>query len=213
MINPSFLKILFPWILWKGPKNDSNVYLTFDDGPHPVYTKQVLECLGRHQTRASFFLQGEKTLLFPGIVEKIKKEGHTIGNHGFSHKSLFLQRKSWITEEIEKTDKSIEKIIGYKPVYFRPPYGRFDPGFRKIVQNLNHRLVIWSLLSYDFQETDPNKIIRTIQTHLHPGAIIVFHDGHINTPVMLKALPEILKKIREQGYHCQPLESIRGDSK
>jgi peptidoglycan/xylan/chitin deacetylase (PgdA/CDA1 family) len=208
MIDPSFLKIFFPWILWKGPKNDSNVYLTFDDGPHPEYTKQVLEILGQHQARASFFLQGEKVLLFPGIVEQIKKQEHTIGNHGFSHESLFLQRKSWILEEIEKTDEAIEKITGQKPVFFRPPYGRFDPGFRKIVQKLNHRLVIWSLLSYDFRESDPRKITRTIQTHLHPGAIIVCHDGHRNTSVMLKALPEILKKIRDSGYHCQSLYSI-----
>ncbi len=213
MINPSFLKILFPWILWKDSGNDQNIYLTFDDGPHPQYTKQVLECLRRHQTRASFFLQGEKVLLFPGIVEQIKKEGHTIGNHGFSHKSLFLQRKSWIAEEIKKTDRAIEKITGQKPVFFRPPYGRFDPGFQKIVQDLNHRLVVWSLLSYDFQGTDPQKIIRTIQTHLHPGAIIVCHDGHENTPVMLEALPEILKNIREQGYHCQLLESVRKNKK
>lgn len=212
-MNPSFLKILFPWILWKGSKKSPNVYLTFDDGPHPQYTKQVLACLKQHQAKASFFLQGEKVLLYPGIVEQMKREGHTIGNHGFSHESLFLKQKNKITTEIERTNQAIEKITGQKPIFFRPPYGRFDPRFRKIMQTFNLRCVTWSLLPLDYKQTNPDTIIRIIKFRLHPGVIIVLHDGHKNTPVMLKALPDILKMLHNKGYRCRPLEQLQENSR
>jgi peptidoglycan/xylan/chitin deacetylase (PgdA/CDA1 family) len=209
MVNPSFLKCVFPWIVWKGPKNHTNAYLTFDDGPHPDHTVQVLRLLRQHQIKAAFFLQGKNVLLYPGVVEQIKKEGHIIGNHGFSHASLFMKKASKILSEIENTDKAIEKITGQRPILFRPPYGHFDPRFRRLLQTGNHRLVIWSLLAYDFRETDPGKIVQTVQTRLHPGAIVVLHDAHRNTPVMLRALPNILKTVRKHNYHFQPLDFIQ----
>jgi len=208
--NPSFWRILFPWILWKGPSASPEVFLTFDDGPHPTYTPQVLNLLDRYQIKATFFLSGEKVLLYPEIVERIKKEGHTAGNHGFTHHPLIFQRAEKIREQIVQTDHAIQRIIGRKPTFFRPSYGRFDPRFRKLMQELQHRMVLWSLLSYDFRESDPRKLTRRIQENIHPGAIIVFHDGHPNSSTTLEALPHILRSLGQLGYRTKSLDHLIG---
>ena len=208
--NPSFWRILFPWILWKGPTELPEVFLTFDDGPHPIHTPRVLDILKHDQTKATFFLVGEKILLYPEIVERINKEGHTIGNHGFFHHRLTFQRAEKIRKQILETDDAIEKITGQKPLFFRPPHGRFDPRFRRLMKELQHRMVLWSLLSYDFRESDPRKLIRRIQENLHPGAIVVLHDGHPNSQITLEALLQILSSLRRLGYRMKPLNTLIG---
>ena len=208
----SFWHILFPWVLWKGSTEGQGIYLTFDDGPHPVYTPRLLDLLNRYNAKASFFLLGEKILLYPGIVERIKKEGHTIGNHGFSHQSMIFWKRGKIIREILQTDYAIEKITGKRPLFFRPPYGKFDLRFKKLMDELHHKLVIWSLLSYDFKETNPERLIKKVLEKIHRGAIVLFHDGHSNTPVMLEALPTILNSFHHLGYQMKTLEQIiRGE--
>jgi peptidoglycan/xylan/chitin deacetylase (PgdA/CDA1 family) len=207
-INPIFLRNFFPWILWKGPTENNEIFLTFDDGPHPVYTPKVLEILKQHNARATFFLIGEKVLLHPGITEKIKSEGHTIGNHSLSHKKLIRLKKSKIIHEITQAEKTIEKITGEKPLFFRPPHGRFDLRFKKMLEELQYQMVIWSLLSYDYQEENHVKLTQRIRDHIHSGAIILFHDGHKNSFITLNALPDILKLLHQQGYHFKTLEEL-----
>jgi len=204
----SLWHILFPWVLWKGSTEGQEIYLTFDDGPHPVYTPRLLDLLNQYNAQASFFLLGEKVLLHPGIVERIEKEGHTIGNHGFSHHSMLFWKRERIVKEILDTDYAIEKITGKKPLFFRPPYGRFDLRFKKLMNKLNHTLVIWSFLTYDFKETNPEKLIKKVREKIHAGDIVLFHDGHSNTPVMLETFPDILTSLHHLGYQTKTLEQI-----
>ncbi len=209
----SFWHILFPWVLWRGSTKGQEIYLTFDDGPHPVYTPMLLDLLNQYSAKASFFLLGEKVLLYPGIVERIKKECHTIGNHGFSHRSMIFLKKEKILREILQTDYAIEKITGKKPLFFRPPYGKFDLRFKKLMDEFNHKLVIWSFLGYDFKETSPERLIKRIREKIHAGDIVLFHDGHSNTPTMLEALPIILSSLHHLGYQMKTLEQIIGSSR
>ena len=206
LLNPSFFRFFFPWILWKGPSDRREIVLTFDDGPHPVYTPSTLEILRQHQAKAVFFLNGRNVLSHPGIVEKLKKEGHLLGVHGHSHQKLDFRKREFILEEVGSSLHAVEKITGAKPEYFRPPYGRFDLRFKKIMSNLSLRLVLWSLLTRDFREVNPDVLVRTVRTRIHNGALLVFHDGHRNAPVMLKALPEILNTLRRLGYEIQTLD-------
>lgn len=208
VINPSFGHFLFPWILWKGSGETSDIYLTFDDGPHPDYTVQTLDLLRQYKAEATFFLIGKKVLLYPGIVERVKQSGHTIGNHSFSHFRMGFKRIGRIKEQILRTDDVIYKIIGQKPIFFRPPHGRFDLRFKNLMSKLNQRIVLWSLFSYDFKESDHVKLVQRIRENLHPGAIIVLHDGHPNSPVMLKALPGILTSIYQLGYRMKKLDAL-----
>jgi peptidoglycan/xylan/chitin deacetylase (PgdA/CDA1 family) len=206
--NPSILRFVFPWILWKGQDDSNSVFLTFDDGPHPEYTRSVLDILKMERIKAAFFLNGNKVLLYPGLVERMTIEGHTIGSHGFSHIKLDCKRTNRIRSEIERTDAAIERITGRKPIFFRPPYGRFDLRFKKMMQETGHRLALWSLLAGDFLDITPEALIERIWERLHSGAIIVLHDGHPNAPMMIKALPELIRKLQSGMVTLQPLDIL-----
>jgi peptidoglycan/xylan/chitin deacetylase (PgdA/CDA1 family) len=147
-------------------------------------------------------------LVSPGIVERILVEGHTVGNHGFTHRRMDWKNGRWVLAEIRRTDETIEKITGRRPVWFRPPYGRFDPRFRRWMLATGHRMALWSLLAGDFLELGPDALVDRIRRCLHQGAIVVLHDGHEKTPDMLKALPGILRAIRSAGLSPGPLPTV-----
>lgn len=207
-IDPSFFRPFFPWIIWKGDANKRQVYLTFDDGPHPEYTRTVIEILNREKAPATFFLNGSKILQHPGVLHSIVKNGHSIGNHGFSHQKLSGKKADFILDELKQTNGLIQKVTGVTPRFFRPPHGRFDLRFRKFMDQTGLRMVIWSLITWDFADPSPQSITARVMRHLHPGAILVFHDGLQNTPVMLEALPGILKEIHKRGYTVARLEDL-----
>lgn len=206
LINPSILRFVFPWILWKGPSDRREIILTFDDGPHPVYTPESLDILAGFQAKAVFFLNGQNVLLYPGVVEKLRIGDHVLGIHGFSHPRMDFRKSDFVLQEVDSAIQAVQKITGERSKYFRPPYGRFDMRFRKILGERNMKMVMWSLLTCDFRETDPEILIRTVRNRLHNGAVLVFHDGHRNAPVMLKALPEILNLIRQMDYQIRTLD-------
>jgi peptidoglycan/xylan/chitin deacetylase (PgdA/CDA1 family) len=206
IINPSPARFLFPWILWKGDAATSHVHLTFDDGPHPEYTPQVLDILKTGSVKGTFFLTGENVVRYPGLVRRIAQEGHTLGNHGFTHASLAFKKREIVLSEIERTDEAIRQIVGEKPAFFRPPYGRFDPRFQGWMKKMEHRLALWSLITCDFQESNPIGLVERVKRHIHPGAILLLHDGHRNSPVMIEALPELLDLFRNLRLSSARLE-------
>lgn len=207
-INPSFVEPFFPWAIWKGDASRRQVYLTFDDGPHPEYTRAVIDILKEYQAPATFFVNGKNILQHPGILHSLIKNGQGIGNHGFSHQKLSGKRAAFIKDELNRTNELIGKVTGVPPRFFRPPHGRFDLRFRKFMDQTQMRLVVWSLLTYDFSDPSPQCLTDRVINHLHPGAILVFHDGLKNTPVMLEALPGILKEIHQRGYTFARLEDL-----
>ena len=202
IIDPSWVRPLFPWIWWRGPGNA--VYLTFDDGPDPEVTPRVLDCLSNAGAKAAFFALGRMALLHPGLVERIVLEGHDLGNHGFDHRRLDRMSSAKALGQIEKTADILEKITSKRPVLFRPPYGRFDPRFKKWMGITGNRMVLWNLMSYDFDETDTDHLVRRIESRLSPGSLIVLHDGLRGTP-LLSALPGVLTAIRFRGLTAESL--------
>lgn len=207
-IRPPFISSFFPWILCHGPRDRPAVYMTFDDGPDPMITPQILEILNDYQVSATFFLIGEKVRLYPGIVEKIKLKNHLLGNHGFIHRKLAYRSKSMIRYEIKQTESLIHKITGKPPSLFRPPYGQFDLRFKKYMNEFQLQLVLWSMMVYDFQATTPQQIIQTVKDHLKKGDILIFHDGHRNGHLLLKALPKIIDFILERQLTFKNLDII-----
>ena len=206
--NPSILRNVFPWILWKGPSNSMDVFLTFDDGPHPEYTLKVLDRLKTEKVTGTFFLNGARVLLHPGIAERIQAEGHSIGNHGHSHCRLDWRKADRVHFEIENADRAIEKAVGRRPVFFRPPYGRFDPRFRRWMRESGHRMVMWSLLAGDFLELETGALQERVWKRIHPGAVVVLHDGHRNAPAMIRALPGLLHRLKTAGFAFKPLDAL-----
>ncbi len=195
----AFIK-LFPKILWKDFYTYNQVYLTFDDGPDPIFTPQILTILEREQTRASFFVVWQKAQQYPEIIQQMNQSGHTVGIHSFEHKRLFYQPKAYIQDQLSKSKFIIEKIIG-KPVhYFRPPYGVFSPRLIHVCQELDLKLVLWSIMSYDFDKNVSDKfILKLIETHTAGGDIVVFHDGHVQSERTVIILRSVIKILKEKG--------------
>lgn len=208
VVNPSFARHFFPWVIWRDCSGKQTVYLTFDDGPHPEHTPEILGILRDHQAAGTFFLGGEKIVRHPGLVKRIHRDGHVIGNHGFSHTSLAWKKRHLVFEEIERTSRMIGKITGSFPRFFRPPYGRFDWRFKKWMNQMNMRLVNWSLLTEDFREHSPEFLLKRVQDHIHAGAILLMHDGLPATPNLIQALPGILDFLHKNHFRTAALSEL-----
>ncbi len=200
--DPSGLRFLFPWVLWR--TSPDAVCLTFDDGPDPEWTPRVLDILGSENVQAVFFLTGRKISGNAGILRRMTAEGHAAGNHGFTHIPLAFRRQDRVLDEIRRTDSGIENATGLRPALFRPPYGRFDPRFRAWMRKTGHTLVMWSLMPGDFLAVTPEALIAGVRKRLTGGSMIVLHDGHERSSGMVRALPGILAAIREAGLAVKP---------
>lgn len=178
------------------------VALTFDDGPHTVYTPKILEILRRYKVRATFFLIGERVERFPHIVRMIVSEGHEIGNHTYSHPNN-LPIKNWdeIRKEIEKCSEAVERVTGIRPRLFRPPKGFLNYKVLTLAQLEGHTLVFWTVSANHKEATIPKAMAKRVLKLVHPGAIILMHDGRIPSRWKdVKALLLIIEGLRKQGY-------------
>ena len=168
------------------------VYLTFDDGPHPEHTPQVLDALERHGARATFFLIGDLAARHPGLVRRIAAAGHAIGNHSHTHpefRHLPLPRQ---LDEIARADAALRDILGERPIPFRTPRGALPP---RLVTHLAARgrpIVFWSYDSLDYQRPDAARMLAMLREQPPvAGDIILMHDdGPLAATILDALLPE-----------------------
>jgi len=202
-------------IIRHGPEQLKYVALTFDDGPDPAYTPEILDILKEKDVRATFFLVGEKAKSFPEIAMRIVEEGHSIGNHTHTHKSLIPLSAKSTYKEIKDAETAIEEATGVKPNLFRPPRGVYSSYARKLLKEEGYTLVLWDLSAMDWAELAPKKIVAHVINKVKPGSIILLHDsgdlitnkgGNRNSTV--KALPEIIDRLREQGYEFVTIDQM-----
>lgn len=186
------------------------VLLTFDDGPHPVYTPRILDTLREYNVRALWFVTANAGK-YPDLLRRIAAEGHRIGTHTLNHENLRSLDRDGQRRAIVGVNEMVARITGIKPRYFRPPYGAFNADTRAVLAELGMTLMNWDHGSGDWMDLqdgykDPQVVIQdTLSerprnprlTALHPGAIILFHDTHKHTA---EALPAIIRGLREKGY-------------
>lgn len=179
-----------------GNHSTQKIALTFDDGPHPNFTPKVLDILKKHNVKASFFLIGKNIKQYPHLAERIVDEGHTIGNHSFTHSQTidFNSKNAWL-KELNETDLEIVKIISKKPKFFRPPYGVTTPHLAGALKKSGKTTIGWSQRTFDTMSINPLKINEKILKNLKSGDIILLHDSHENiVPMLEQLLPEIERK-------------------
>ncbi|WP_262247615.1 polysaccharide deacetylase family protein [Parapedobacter soli] len=183
----------------QGNAENQQVALTFDDGPNPTYTPQVLELLDKHNAKATFFCIGKSVERYPYIVKQIREAGHTVGNHSYTHgPTIDLHRKKYWLSELRQTDSAIAQAIGRSPRFFRPPYGVTTPHLAKALRQSGHRVIGWRVRPYDTLESRSSaRIVRTILRKVKPGAIILLHDSHSR---IVPALEQLLPQLRQRGY-------------
>ncbi len=167
------LKKLFPNVIWKSKNND--VLLTIDDSPTPKGTEKVLKTLQSKNIKALFFVMGIQAEKHKEIVKMINSAGHMIGNHSYNHKSLLFESSSIIADEINANSNLIVEIIEQKPLYFRPPFGRYNFFNNRLLEKLNYKCVMWDVFPYDYKNN--LNIIKLGVKKISAGSIVVMHDN------------------------------------
>ncbi|MEJ2008713.1 MAG: polysaccharide deacetylase family protein [Acidobacteriota bacterium] len=207
---------LFGPALVRGPAGSRSIVLTFDDGPAPPFTEQILEILAENKISATFFLCGKNVERHPEIARRIVREGHTIGNHTYSHPFLFGRSRKFIAQEIDRAQEVIERVTGVRPTLFRPPYGARWFGLMPILKKRGLKLVMWSVMGFDWKY-QTQAIIRATTRKMRSGAVILLHDGHEQPPPngidqssTVQALPAIIEAATKAGLAFVPIEEITG---
>ncbi|MFA6146066.1 MAG: polysaccharide deacetylase family protein [Patescibacteria group bacterium] len=183
------------------------VALTFDDGPNGQYTEEVLKILKDEDIKATFFLVGDNVATYPNIAKDIADQGHEIGNHSYYHSfSLPFEKAKNIKQEISQTNEIIFQTTDKYPALFRPPHGWRTPIVFKSVHQEGLRMIEWNNMTTDyFKYAKAESISKNILKNVHSGSIIVLHDGlnldhKANREETIKALPIIIKELKDQGY-------------
>ncbi len=165
-------KILFQNAIWR--TNNNKVLLTIDDSPTNKGTEKILKILLHNNIKALFFVKGIEAKKYSNLIREIHSQGHTIGNHSYSHKSLLFKKNDVIYNEIVKADEIINNILTIETKYFRPPFGRFN-FYNQIVDKLDKKTVMWDIFTYDYKNNV--KIIKFAVQKCKNNSIITMHDN------------------------------------
>jgi peptidoglycan/xylan/chitin deacetylase (PgdA/CDA1 family) len=195
--------LLTPTCTWRGPRTPRRLALTFDDGPDPEWTPRVLDALGTAGVRGTFFLVGERAERVPGLVRRIAAEGHEIGNHSWSHRSLWLCGPRATAREIGRAHDGLAALAGAPPRHFRPPWGMVNAAMFSALRRVGERCVFWSIQPEGRRPVPAERQVARVLGRAHPGAIVDLHDAE-GTPAaparLLHVLPALLAGLRERGY-------------
>ncbi len=172
------------------------VALTFDDGPWPTYTHQILDVLKRHNIKATFFMVGQELSRRPEIGRDVVAAGHVIGNHSWDHPS----RTRNAVSQVKHTDSEIFKQLRIYTHLFRPPYGIVTNGMAAQAKSEKHAVVLWSVDSEDWKRPSASTITRTVMREVYPGGIILMHDGGGNRSHTVAALKIFIPQLKQKGY-------------
>ncbi|MCM1040402.1 MAG: polysaccharide deacetylase family protein [Ruminococcus sp.] len=181
------------------------IALTFDDGPHPYYTEQLLDGLKERNVCASFFVTGEHAQLHPDIIKRMSEEGHLIGNHTYSHIQLSERNRETFKNELVKTNDIISGITGEEVNYVRPPYGSWE---KSLESELNMFPVLWTIDPLDWCSNDADGITRKILAKAEENSIILMHDSY---PATVTAAFRVIDELQKQGYEFVTVDEILFD--
>jgi len=182
---------------------ENTVALTFDDGPDPRFTPQILDLLAEYDIQATFFVTGARAEAYPELLQRIVNEGHIVGNHTYGHPNLVEATDMDVLEtEVLRTEEIINSIVGYRTKLFRAPYGFLYDELLEQLGAMDYTVVGWSVDSLDWREDPPEDIAYNVISNIHPGAIVLMHDGAGETgdrTNTIEALRQIIPNLIDQG--------------
>ena len=197
---PNIIRKLYPSVLWRKDKDKKIIYLTFDDGPTEGITSWILKKLDELGIKATFFCIGKNAEEHPEIVDEIRKNGHSVGIHGYSHVRGLYKREEDFFADIKKSKDIIKSNL------FRPSHGRILPSQAKKLRNLGYNVVLWDLITRDYDPDLPKEdVLRIAKKYSRNGSIVVFHDSTKAEKNMKYAFPKAVKYWLENGYTFETL--------
>lgn len=193
---PRWFQRLLPWFWWRLSANaPPTLYLTFDDGPTPEITAEVLKMLAPYKAQATFFCLGKNVDAHPHLYREIIDKGHAVGNHTYSHANGWQTNLHSYLEEAARAKRCIQSAL------FRPPYGRILPHQAWALRKKGYRIVMFDVLSGDFDiSLNGQQCAQNVIEHARPGSIVLFHDSVKAWPRLQKCLPQILEHFAREGY-------------
>lgn len=195
---PSFIKWLFSSYTWKVKTKDKILYLTFDDGPHPIITPWVLDCLSKFNAKATFFCVADNVRKYPETFARILAAGHSVGNHTYHHKNGWKSSLQEYVQDVYLAKQYIDSKL------FRPPYGKIKNNQAQALEK-DFEVIMWSHLSCDYDKNlNLSESINQMKK-IEPGSIIVFHDSEKAQNNLQKLLPILLEFYKSQAYSMQAL--------
>lgn len=197
---PRLFRRIFPRMTWGFSRSTGAVFLTFDDGPDPLITPWVLDELKRSNAKATFFCVGNQVNKHPELFKQILNEGHSVGNHTFNHENGRKTKSHVYLSSISDASNLIDSKL------FRPPYGSITQKQSKEVSEAGYKIIMWSWLTYDFDEKVDIKSILEQAKKIRPGDIIVLHDNPKCSDRLKLILPEIIKAIRSKGHEMESID-------
>lgn len=186
-------------------EDSKKIAITFDDGPHPYYTEQLLDGLKERDIKATFFVTGMHAEQNPDVIKRMSEEGHLIGNHTYSHIQLSSSNSDAFRQELIQTNEVIEELTGQEVQYVRPPYGTWDKKFEK---ELNMFPVLWTIDPLDWCSDNVACIVQKVTSKAEENAIILMHDEYKST---VTAAFQIIDELTEQGYEFVTVDELLFD--
>ena len=204
MIIPARIPRIMTWLfrsrVWRIPTTHKQLFLSFDDGPHPRITPMVLDMLAAHGAKASFFCIGDRVKRFPDVYQRILDEGHAVGNHTFHHLNGWKKTDEDYLANITDAAKCIDSRL------FRPPYGRLKGSQASAIAAKGFKTIMWTVLSGDYdKKIGPAGCAKRVLNNIEPGFIFLFHDAEKAEKNMFYALGKLLEASKIEGYSCEKL--------
>lgn len=197
---PLFYRILFPEAVWRIKRRGRKVaYLTFDDGPIPEVTPQILDILDRFGVKATFFMVGDNAHRHPELVDEVRRRGHTIGNHTMHH----LQGRKIMPRRYLRDVQEADRLLNTS--LFRPPHGLLRWGQSRVIRK-HYNLIMYDVVTRDYAVyMSPEEVVDNVRRFTRNGSIIVFHDSLKSCHNTLPALPDAIKWLLDNGFELLPL--------
>jgi peptidoglycan-N-acetylglucosamine deacetylase len=211
---PTPMKVHAPVLnypLFNGSTHIPEIALTFDDGPNPYYTPQILGILQRYGIKATFFDVGYLVEDYPNIVREEYHQGNIVANHSWSHPVLTSFSAQGIQSQLTSTTNIIKATIGVRPTFFRPPYGAINNQVLVQARNLHYTTVMWDGSAEDWNLPGVNTIVNKTLYYARNGAILLLHDGGGNRAETVAALPIIISALKSRGFKFVTIQQLVDD--
>lgn len=196
-------------VVYYKKNSQKKIAITFDDGPHPTYTPEILDILMDYGIKATFFVVGQNVELHPDIVKRAINEEHEIGNHTFTHCHVYDASFEEVIDEIQSCEDTIYELCEYHVKLFRPPEGVLPEAVRNYAINEDYSVILWSIDTYDWARAPISNIKKNITKNISSGDIILMHD-YVPDSITPQALRIIIPMLLEDGYQFVTVSELIG---